>query len=65
MPWTRCHLRVWNVGLAAAGKIPIVLAAVLHLVGSVIVIFNSARLVRFGEELAPHATVAAQPGDLQ
>lgn len=39
---------------SAAGKLPIVLAAVLHFGGSVIVIFNSARLVRFGEELAPH-----------
>ncbi len=55
---------VVGIGLAAAGKIPIVLAAVLHLVGSVIVIFNSARLVRFGEELDPHAA-DAQPGDLQ
>jgi Cd2+/Zn2+-exporting ATPase len=39
---------------AAAGWVHIVLAAILHFVGSVIVIFNSARLVRFGEELAPH-----------
>jgi Cd2+/Zn2+-exporting ATPase len=29
-------------------------AAVLHIVGSFVVIFNSARLVRFGEELSPH-----------
>ena len=39
---------------AAAGWVNIVLAAVLHFAGSLIVIFNSARLVRFGEELAPH-----------
>jgi Cd2+/Zn2+-exporting ATPase len=43
-----------GVGAAAAGKVPIVLAAVLHFAGSVIVIFNSARLVRFGEELDAH-----------
>jgi len=49
---------VAGVGLAAAGQIPIVLAAVLHFTGSVIVIFNSARLVRFGEDLAPHTTGA-------
>jgi Zn2+/Cd2+-exporting ATPase len=29
-------------------------AAALHLVSSLIVVFNSARLVRFGEELRPH-----------
>lgn len=43
-----------GVGAAAKGLVPIVLAAMLHLVGSLIVIFNSARLVRFGEELDPH-----------
>jgi len=43
-----------GVSLSAAGRIPIVLAAVLHFAGSVIVIFNSARLVRFGEELDAH-----------
>jgi hypothetical protein len=33
------------------------MAAVLHFLGSLIVVFNSARLVRFGEELShePHA----------
>ncbi|MCX7935060.1 MAG: HAD-IC family P-type ATPase, partial [Planctomycetota bacterium] len=30
------------------------IAAVLHCVGSLIVIFNSARIVRFGEEMSPH-----------
>ena len=29
-------------------------AAGMHVVGSFIVIFNSARLVRFGEELTPY-----------
>ena len=45
---------VAGVSAAAAGKIPIVLAAILHFAGSVIVIFNSARLVRYGEHLDPH-----------
>ena len=45
---------VAGVGASAAGLVHIVLAALLHFVGSVIVIFNSARLVRFGEELDPH-----------
>ena len=36
---------------AAAAWLPIVYAAVLHFVGSLIVVFNSARLVRYGEEL--------------
>jgi Cd2+/Zn2+-exporting ATPase len=41
------------VGLTAAsfGFIGPIVAAVLHNVGSLIVIFNSARLVRKGEEL--------------
>lgn len=47
---------VLGVGASAAGLVHIVLAAFLHFVGSVIVIFNSARLVRFGEELDPHIT---------
>jgi len=45
---------VVGVGAAAAGLVHIVLAALLHFAGSVVVIFNSARLVRFGEELDPH-----------
>ena len=36
---------------AAADWLPAVYAAVLHFVGSLIVVFNSARLVRYGEEL--------------
>ncbi len=36
---------------AAAGWLPAVYAAVLHFAGSLIVVFNSARLVRYGEEL--------------
>ena len=50
-------------GLIVAGKgwIPPVLAVILHLAGSLVIVFNSARLVRFGEELAPH-TESVRPG---
>jgi len=54
-----------TLGLVAAGKswIPPVLAVVLHLVSSLVIVFNSARLVRFGEELTAHeALVAAEAG---
>jgi hypothetical protein len=37
--------------MAAMGIINPVLAAVLHVVGSLLVVFNSFRLVRQGEEL--------------
>jgi Cd2+/Zn2+-exporting ATPase len=36
------------------GWISLIMAAVLHLLGAFVVIFNSARLVRFGEHLEPH-----------
>ncbi len=39
--------------LSGLGYINPILAAILHNVGSFVVIFNSARLVRFGEELTP------------
>lgn len=39
------------------GWIQLILAAVLHLVGALVVIFNSARLVRYGEHLQPHGPV--------
>jgi Cd2+/Zn2+-exporting ATPase len=42
---------VAGVSLSAYGKLTPVEAAVLHVVGSLPVIFNSARIVRFGEEL--------------
>jgi Cd2+/Zn2+-exporting ATPase len=45
---------VAGVSAAVAGWVPPILAAILHLGGSIAVIFNSARLVRFGEELEPH-----------
>ena len=40
-----------GVVAAAAAWLPTIYAAVLHFAGSLIVLFNSARLVRFGEEL--------------
>lgn len=41
---------------SAMGWLPVILAAVLHLGGAVVVVFNSARLVRHGEHLEPHGT---------
>src|SRR5208282_3626632 len=45
--------------LAALKFIDPIVAAVLHVVGSLMVVFNSARLVRQGEELEPHLASAA------
>jgi Cd2+/Zn2+-exporting ATPase len=42
---------IGGMTFAALGKVPPVLAAAMHTVGSLIVVFNSARLVRKGEEL--------------
>lgn len=42
---------IGGMTLAALGKVPPVLAAAMHTVSSLIVVFNSARLVRKGEEL--------------
>jgi Cd2+/Zn2+-exporting ATPase len=47
--------------LAALNYLPPIAAAVLHVVGSLIVVFNSARLVRQGEELEPHLAPAVEP----
>jgi Cd2+/Zn2+-exporting ATPase len=48
--------------LAALKFIDPIVAAVLHVVGSLMVVFNSARLVRQGEELEPYLTTAtAEP----
>lgn len=38
---------------SAFGYVPPIFAALLHILGSLIVVFNSARLVRYGEELEP------------
>ena len=45
--------------LAALKYIDPIVAAILHVVGSLLVVFNSARLVRQGEEFEPHV---AAPG---
>jgi Cd2+/Zn2+-exporting ATPase len=42
---------ILGVVAAALAWLPAVYAAVLHFAGSLIVVFNSARLVRYGEEL--------------
>ncbi len=42
---------ILGVAAAAAAWLPMAYAAVLHFAGSLIVVFNSARLVRYGEEL--------------
>src|SRR5665213_3005993 len=47
--------------LAALKFIDPIVAAVLHVVGSLLVVFNSARLVRQGEELDPHLAAANEP----
>ena len=49
--------------LAAFGYIPPILAALMHVVGSLIVVFNSFRLVRQGEELEPYRAIATDPRD--
>ena len=50
---------------AALGKLHPIVAAILHNVGSLIVVFNSARLVRQGEELEPFTGQASPklPGE--
>ena len=45
---------ILGVSASAAGWLPLIYAALLHFTGSLVVVFNSARLVRFGEELEPH-----------
>ena len=42
---------VGGLYLSATGFLPPVAAAVLHSVSSLVILFNSARLVRSGEEL--------------
>ena len=52
---------IGGLTLAAFGKINPIVAALMHNAGSLIVVFNSARLVRQGEELEPfvHAVTEA------
>ena len=51
----------WTAG--AFGYLNPIIAAILHNAGSLIVVFNSARLVRLGEELEPFQAAAAEPTD--
>ncbi|MBL7214734.1 MAG: cation-translocating P-type ATPase [Phycisphaerae bacterium] len=45
---------VVGIFVITMGWVDLIMAALLHLIGALIVIFNSARLVRFGEHLEPH-----------
>ena len=60
---------IGGLTLAAMKYINPIVAAVLHVIGSLIVVFNSFRLVRAGEELEPHqevgSTDAASPATEQ
>ena len=47
---------ILGVAAGAVGWLPVVYAALLHFAGSLIVVFNSARLVRYGEELGHEKT---------
>jgi hypothetical protein len=44
---------IGGLTLAAFGYVNAVVAAIMHNLGSLLVVFNSARLVRIGEELEP------------
>ncbi|MBU6399975.1 MAG: HAD-IC family P-type ATPase, partial [Verrucomicrobia bacterium] len=50
-----------GLALAALGKVGPIVAAILHNTGSLIVVFNSARLVRQGEELEPFQAAPGAP----
>lgn len=52
---------VGGLSLASFQMLNPVVAAILHNVGSLIVVFNSARLVRYGEELEPFQVAAPEP----
>src|SRR6266487_2234835 len=51
----------WTAG--AFGYLNPIIAALLHNAGSLVVVFNSARLVRIGEELEPFQAASARPTD--
>jgi Zn2+/Cd2+-exporting ATPase len=50
---------VGGLSLASFGYLNPIVAAILHNLGSLIVVFNSARLVRYGEELEPFQAAAS------
>jgi Cd2+/Zn2+-exporting ATPase len=53
---------ICGMTLSALGKVPPVWAAAMHTAGSLLVIFNSARLVRMGEELEHYQVQEKQAG---
>jgi Cd2+/Zn2+-exporting ATPase len=52
---------IGGMTLSALSYVPPVMAAVMHTAGSLIVVFNSARLVRKGEELEHYQPQPAGP----
>jgi len=56
---------IGGMTLSAMSYVPPVLAAVMHTAGSLIVVFNSARLVRKGEELEHYQPEPAAPAPRQ
>jgi Cd2+/Zn2+-exporting ATPase len=56
---------IGGLTLATLGKLHPIVAAMLHTLGSLVVVFNSARLVRQGEELEPFQSAPTQPADAQ
>ena len=52
---------IGGMTLSALGQVPPVVAAAMHTGGSLIVVFNSARLVRKGEELEHYQPAPAAP----
>jgi Zn2+/Cd2+-exporting ATPase len=53
----------WTAG--AFGYLSPIIAAILHNAGSLVVVFNSARLVRLGEELEPFQAATTEPADIR
>jgi Cd2+/Zn2+-exporting ATPase len=52
---------ICGLSLAVFGKVGPIVAAMMHVTGSLIVVFNSARLVRKGEELEHHQPAPIEP----
>jgi Cd2+/Zn2+-exporting ATPase len=52
---------IGGLALAAFGYVNPIVAAIMHNLGSLIVVFNSARLVRHGEELDPYQAATETP----
>jgi Cd2+/Zn2+-exporting ATPase len=52
---------ICGMTFSALGKVPPVWAAAMHTVGSLMVVFNSARLVRKGEELEHYHPETEKP----